>query len=443
MQTQNNLNSQEKIHERLLDKAESTFWLLDRISSMNFAVIAEGDGDLSPDRIRKALFEVQKKHPLANVKVEVGNEFDLKFKTVLEKRISLKILNLENEVWKKVLAEEIILPFSEEESPLIRALLFCSKSGDWVFSIVFHHCIADGRSGSSFLTEVLKEAGSDLDNSNIIKYQGLPNSVLSMLKIEKENSDKPINTSVLEETPIRTASLPSFSKKDRETNPVLTNFRLTESELQNLLSLCKQKETTLHGIIGAAQLIASYSLFDTTEPILLNLSNPADLKPNLIEKVPGETLGLYITLLTLGIVVRKDSNPWNIAKEISNRLKAQIRNGNDDLSFYELIPPVNQILSRPNGIKALSALLQRFPQSSVLSNVGIIPDLPKFRNFSVSNLSFTVHPSLSQSVFVSASTYRGKLTILLNYDSNRWAPGLFEIFKENFMGILRKEINLE
>ncbi|MBM9579492.1 condensation protein [Leptospira sp. 201903070] len=440
MQTRNNENSQENIQERLLDKAESTFWLLDRVSSMNFAVIAEGEGDLNPDLIRRALDIVQKKHPLANVQVELGNESGLMFKTVFEKKIPLKILDFENELWKNRLAHEVMIPFSEGECPLIRAVFFRSFSGNWILSIIFHHSIADGRSGLSFLIDVFKETENILDYSNIINQKCLPKSVLSLLKIEKENSDKPKISPPSEGPPVRIASLPSFSKKNRETNPVLTSFQLSESELEILLSLCKQKETTLHGIVGAAQLLALYSMFETTDPILLNLSNPADLKPNLSEKVPSETLGLYITLLTLGIFVRKDSNPWMIAKEISDGLRAQIRNGNNDVSFYGLIPAADQILSKPNGIKTLSALLQRFPQSSVLSNVGILPDLPKFQNFRVTNLSFTVHPSVSQSVFVSASTYQKKMTILLNYDSNRWTPDSFDLFKKNFMEILRELI---
>ncbi len=441
MQVQNDQSSSEHMSERLLDKAESTFWLLDRVSSMNFAVIAEGEGDLNLDAVRKALDSVQKNHPLANVQVELGNEFELRFRTKAGNRIPLKIFEFENEVWKKILADEMILPFSEGESPLIRAALFESKSGQWVFSLIFHHSIADGRSGSLFLSEVLKRIESNLNNNNILNYHKIPKSVLSLLQINEENPETENKTGVSEEITVRIASLPMFSKKNQEANPVLTDFQLSGLELKNLLSLCKKRGATLHGVIGASQLIALYSLFDTTEPILLNLSNPADLKPNLSEEIANDTLGLYITLLTLGIVIRQDSDPWTIAKEISTGLKTLIRNGKNDISFYELIPSANQILSKANGIKILSNLLQRFPQASVLSNVGILPDLPKFEKFTVSNLSFTVHPSLSQSVFVSASTYQGKLTILLNHDSNRWDSEKFGIFKERFEEILRREAN--
>ncbi|TGM53390.1 phthiocerol/phthiodiolone dimycocerosyl transferase family protein [Leptospira adleri] len=434
---QNNVNSYEEKQARLLDKAESAFWLLDRISSMNFAVIAEGEGDLNPDTIRKALDFVQTKHPLANVKVKLEKEFRLSFQTATENKIHLKVFKLENPDWKKKIAEEVMIPFLEGESPLIRAIFFRSESGNWIFVVVFHHSIADGRSGFSFLAEILRECSSNLDNYNIFNYQKIPNSVLSLLKTGNENPEKFKKPNLSEEIRVKTASLPAFSKKNQDSNPVVTRFQLAKEELQNLLRLCRNNETTLHGIIGAAQLVSLYSLFETTDPILLNLSNPADLKKDLTEKVPAETLGLYITLLTLGVVVREKSDLWEIAKEISSGLKARIGNGYNDVSFYDLIPPADQILSRPNGVKAFSALLQRFPQSSVLSNVGILPDLPKFDHFDVSNLSFTVHPSLSQSVFVSASTYRETLTILLNYDSNRWVPGKFEVFKEKFEGFLR------
>ena len=39
---------------RKLDLAESTFWLLDRASSMNFAVFADGIGELQGESVKKA-----------------------------------------------------------------------------------------------------------------------------------------------------------------------------------------------------------------------------------------------------------------------------------------------------------------------------------------------------------------------------------------------------
>ncbi|MBL8508817.1 MAG: hypothetical protein JNM11_10110, partial [Chitinimonas sp.] len=52
---------------RPLDPAESLFWMLDRVSSMNFAVYAEGRTVLEEQALRRALQAVQAAHPLLNV----------------------------------------------------------------------------------------------------------------------------------------------------------------------------------------------------------------------------------------------------------------------------------------------------------------------------------------------------------------------------------------
>lgn len=88
-----------KIRERSLDKAESAFWLLDQASSMNFAVIAEGNGELNQNEIRKALDHVQAKHPLANARIELENGTYLTFRIGNENRIPIRTLRSEGTNW--------------------------------------------------------------------------------------------------------------------------------------------------------------------------------------------------------------------------------------------------------------------------------------------------------------------------------------------------------
>ena len=49
---------------RRLDRAEAFFWFLDRFSSMNFAVIAEGRGMIDTVALQNALAAAQLRHPL-------------------------------------------------------------------------------------------------------------------------------------------------------------------------------------------------------------------------------------------------------------------------------------------------------------------------------------------------------------------------------------------
>ena len=55
---------------RPLDRAEAFFWFLDRCSSMNFAVMAEGEGPLAPAAFADAVARAQRVHPLLAVAIE-------------------------------------------------------------------------------------------------------------------------------------------------------------------------------------------------------------------------------------------------------------------------------------------------------------------------------------------------------------------------------------
>lgn len=429
-----------KIRERSLDKAESAFWLLDQASSMNFAVIAEGNGEWNQNEIRKALDHVQAKHPLANARIELENGTYLTFRIGNENRIPIRTLRSEGTNWTDLVAEEMIAPFSLGKSPLIRSLMIELEADRRIFVLIFHHSIADGRSGAYFMIEVLNATNNNLDKSNIQNSINIPDSAFSLLS---DKSYEPIdpkakNTDAPKTEKIKTGTIPSFSKKKENAKPSLYGFQINETELEKLLIRSKQNGTTLHGILGAVQLFSLRELLETEDPILLNLSNPADLKPYLNERTSASTLGLYITLLTVGVPIHKGSDFWEVAREISSSLKLQLGNPNERTRFYDLLPSAEQILNKPNGIPFFSALLQKFPQASALSNVGILPSVEKFKIKNIQNVSFTVHPSLSQPVFVSASTYEGKLTIYIHSDLNRWVRNDLEKFQSGFEEKLKR-----
>ncbi|TGM10151.1 condensation protein [Leptospira barantonii] len=437
-----NTNDLEKIEtkKRSLDKAESAFWLLDQASSMNFAVIAEGNGEWGENEIKKALDCVQSKHPLANARIELENGASLTFKIDTENRIPIVNLRSEETKWKDLVAEKTILPFSWEDSPLIRSLMIKLEADRWIFVLIFHHSIADGRSGSSFMIDVLNVSIEDLEKSNIQNSMEIPNSAFSLLPGQNDTTLNPNrkNSDAPKTEKIKTGTIPSFSKKKESAKPSLYSFQIDETELEKLLIASKQNGTTLHGILGAVQLFSLRNIVETEDPILLNLSNPADLKPYLNKGTSAAVLGLYITLLTVEVPIHKGSDFWEVARKISSSLKSQLGDPNERTRFYDLLPSTEQILNKPNGIPFFSALLQKYPQASALSNVGILPSVNKFKNRNIQNVSFTVHPSLSQPVFVSASTYEGKLTIYIHSDSNRWIQKDSERFRSEFEEKLRK-----
>ncbi|TGL64864.1 phthiocerol/phthiodiolone dimycocerosyl transferase family protein [Leptospira sarikeiensis] len=403
---------------RSLDQAEANFWLYDQASSMNFCVMAEGEGNFSEDNLRKGLDIVQSKHALAKVQIlkQVGQDSHLYFAT------SDKKIQIQKEVyspdWKSKFAKETIKLFTLDDSPLIRVLFYESDHSKFAVGIIFHHSIADGRSGCRFLLDVLKASvGETLENSKAaMEYS----SLMDLYPAEELYKSGP--------KPDKPLSIPQFVRKKGEQDPEIISFYLEEDELNSLIQSSKERRISLHGILGAVQVTALSEFFTKYQEGLLYLSTPADLRPHLSHPIPDSALGLYISLFTTPVNIRDSFD--SKAKLIMNDVRTRIGR-REGRAFYELLPPSEQFLEREDGLKIFLSLMSRNPQSSVLSNVGIIQGFES-DEIRIQELSFTVHPALTQTVFTTVTTFENRMIININYDKARWEKKDMDRFADSF-----------
>ncbi len=415
---------------RALDRAEANFWLYDRVSSMNFAVMAELEGPISIERLQKAMDKVQSFHTNAQVSITQKEEETtfLAFAHFPDRKIPFRKYNTPD--WKNHLANEAIRLFSLDEAPLIRCLFYELENKNYALAFVFNHSIADGRSGCYFLLDVLKEY--DVEAENFATFS--PERFGSMMELAPLFPEGAVPSL----SPGKPDSLPNFARKKEESNPRILSFSIGKNTLQGLLQKAKSNRTSLHGAIGAAQAVAFKKLFVDSSSVAVLLATPADLRPYLKELVPMEFLGLYITLLTTRMELESDF--WELARTVTTDLRNKLANS-EGRFFYEVFPPVDQFLKREESMRVLSSLLSRNPQASVLSNVGVLPDRAS-EQIHIKNISFTVHPTITQTLFTTVTTFRGESTVNVNYDSNRWANEDIELYLKEFQEIITRESNL-
>ncbi|TGN03473.1 phthiocerol/phthiodiolone dimycocerosyl transferase family protein [Leptospira dzoumogneensis] len=402
---------------RSLDQAEANFWLYDRASSMNFCVMAEGEGSFSEESLRKALDLIQNKHALAKVQIlkQAGQDSHLYFATS-DKKIPIQ-KDLYSPDWKSKLAKETIRLFELGDSPLIRTIFYTSGNSKFAIGVIFHHSIGDGRSGCRFLLDVLRASTGEADE---IEEDSEYSSLMELYPAEELYKGGP--------KPEKPLTIPQFSRKKEEQDPEIISFYLEEEDVNSLLKTSKQKKISFHGILGASQVTALADFFDRGQEGVLYLSTPADLRPHLSHPVPDSALGLYISLFTTPVNIR---DPFDIkAKAIMNDVRARIGR-REGRAFYELLPPSEQFLEKEDGLKLFQLLMNRNPQSSLLSNVGIIPVLAS-DEIKVKELSFTVHPALTQTIFTTVTTYENRMAININYDKNRWKEADISQFAYSF-----------
>lgn len=390
---------------RSLNRAEKSFWLLDQVSSMNFAVIAEGAGELSESRIRAAAAELMQANPMSAVQILHQNA-DLRFEPA-EGMPEISRIELD---WMGHLEKSLTRPFLPG-SPLWRITLQ-QQPGRFALIVTFHHSIADGRSGFRFLVDLLHRLDRDHMPSTGGTGTELPDRFASIPFGQKSPVSRP-------------DSLPWFARRTAESVPGLSRITLSEEETGAVVRAAKNNGVTVHGIVGASQLCALASLFETRTANLA-LSTPADARARL--PGPDSALELCITLVT-SVVHAEPGRLFECAREISAHIKSEMQG--DFLRFFESMPDPDALLSKQDGVRLFGTMMQRGVQASVLSNVGVL-ELPAFERFALESLSFTVHPMITQPVFTALTTCGGRMHLIFNHDVSRWSAGSFEAFLKQF-----------
>lgn len=408
---------------RLLDQAEAFFWLLDRHSSMNFSVIAEGAGTLRTEEIAAALPQLQARHPLLTVAIALDEAQRLVFQPAPTERAALTSTSHSEDDWQAHLAQATVQPFALGAGPLFRAHLHFLPDERWVLALTFHHSIADARSAFTVLRETLEIAGGTSAPLPAIAprpslltlypphWRGAAGQAAAAeLKAVKRDENKQAGSP---------ATLPDYQELLPLLQPEFISLHYAPPQLHAMSERAKAETTTLHGLIGAAQLLAIRQQIEGSGEKLLGLTSPADLRPSLEPAMDTHTPGFYVTLLAPAFTVGGPDDFWPLAREISARNRSQYLRG-DGHHLYHFYPPAEAFAPTTEGQAAFDAMMLRGHQSSVLSNVGRIPAFAGLRSdLKVERLSFCLSPTPKQPIFTSATSYEDRLTLNISYDSTR------------------------
>ncbi len=407
---------------RPLDRAEAFFWFLDRCSSMNFAVVAEGRGRLEPQAVEAALARAQGVHPALAVAIEAGVEGGLAFVPRPGTRARFTREAVAGD-WRAGLAARLAAPFALGEAPLFRAHWFDRGADAWAFAVVFHHSIGDGRSGFRLVASVVDDArGVRVLAGTREPEPPLTSLFPAALRGEAGHARAQAWKETLRREPLRPATLPGFAREAGDACPGIIGLRFEAPVVQGLARAARASGASVHGLIGAAELLAARELFAAGEPPALMLTSPVDLRGQLVAPVGNATPGFHVTLLSSIATVDGHASLPALAKFLTDDLRRQVAEGCGHL-FYQLVPAVESLPPAPEAIAGFAAYMRRMPTALVLSNVGRVEAMPEALGVRVDAISFALCPMAHQPLFVAASTWGGELTLNVVHDAARLAPG--------------------
>lgn len=402
---------------RYLDPSEHYFWLLDQVSSMNFAVVAEFDQLKTTQEIADAFKALQAEQSIFKLAVGSDSEGRLFFQKHRQ-QIALETFD-DCDNWQHVVEAKLAERF-EQGQPLVRALYCQSRhENSQLGSIVllFNHAVADGRTGTELLKQWLDIISGQLPRGSEVDIEGMHQKIPTTLDI----TDQPGRIAEYKER--KKSEITRFGRIDHLPKPLpkaegqsaggsqpkIISYEFTAEQSARISRLCKEHGLRVHSALTAAQLLSIYQN-EAQEEATLCLTSPVDMRRYYNEE--QVTLGMHTALLTSAFNVTSSSDFWSIAQQANKELHSQIHR-DDPAYYYQLIRP-ELIPCNEAGLDGFTRATLRSPANSLISNLGILS--PGVNN-DVQRISFALCPMPFQPLFTAVTHFRGKLQINITYDA--------------------------
>jgi NRPS condensation-like uncharacterized protein len=338
--------------ERLLGAAEHYFWLHDQVVPVHFALIARIRGNFSLDQLRKSLTQLQLQHPLLRVAIAVAETGHPKFVEQIAP-IPLRLMLREDEhCWQREVEIELSRSFDWRTAPLIRVVLLHSESVSELI-VTCHHAIADGLSSAYIIRDIVQGLESEGDGLKPLS-QAYPIELLM-----------PVHERA---TVSQTACLPrqystAVSSRPR---PHVRTALLSADCTQQLCDRARKENTTVHGAISAAFLLA---MARQRGEAVLKCQSPINVRSQLTSSI-DETVGLYISYGVTQHNLKEDSLLWETARSIKAQLSALMASS----QVFEVIRQAQiRSASLPAAETVCQALQQPPDYDLVVTNLGRLP----------------------------------------------------------------------
>ncbi|RYZ55333.1 MAG: condensation protein [Sphingobacteriales bacterium] len=282
-----------KKQNRTLGAFEKTFWLLDQIDSKDFALAAEVEGKETAEVWQSAIRQVQRRHPNLSVRIVMDGLQRAAIEHVDSVEIPLRIMDVDkNFKWEQEVENELSTRFDTDKGPLLRVVII-QKPEDTVVVLVANHALADGSSLNFLFRDILNAAtGQELE----------------ILAPQRSNDQ---TLGLPDDLPGKTESPAYGFKKIEPVYPKVESLRFSAENTLGILERSRLEQTTVHGAICAAAVIAGRKLRGEWEGKKLELISPICTRRALDL---DDNFGLNIT--THPVYFEPGPNPsfWDLAR---------------------------------------------------------------------------------------------------------------------------------
>lgn len=368
---------------RPLSSWEQQVWLCDQVSPTHFAVTAQIKGEFSVEQLKQALAQLQQRHPLLRVRIAL-DEVQQPWFVENTAKIPLRVLLREGEQhWEREVERELSEPFVWSQAPLVRVVLLHSTDISELI-VTCHHSIADGMSSWFLIRDIFQILATD--ETFFQPLSAIP-TVDSLILRKVDQTNIPLQTTSDNPSLLNQGSggkalvspQPKFLSSTGAGTPLshirhrVRSANITPETTKLLASCCHQEQTTVHGAICAAFLLAiakRMPLGQNPSEQLTNLNcfSAINIRQYLMPAV-GEDVGYYVNGKQTRHSLSPNATLWEVAHSVKQQLKQEMV---PEKIFSEILYSQESMATNPSVKSVQQGIVEYFEPGLAVSNMGCL-----------------------------------------------------------------------
>jgi len=409
-------------------------------------IIVRVKGDVNKNQLKAAITEIQKRHILLRVKVEVDQANTAWFTTENVDEIPIKIIErTSDDHWISICSKESKIPFDYFNRPPIRIILLYSEEiSDLI--LFCHHMFSDGMSVAYLSRDFMEVLGNPkkklkiLPPPPLLNMENIPDDISVNVVIQK--FIQRINKKWRKEEIIFNQDdfLSVFNAYWEHNTHKIQTIELSEKQTEELIQKCRNEKVTVNSVLFSAFLKAQYQSKGMIKPEKQKAGIGVDVRNYLVNPA-GESFGFYAAGVIDDFKYIKNIDFWDftrrlhekIAKKLSKKeffqnllrfslLEQSIHDALMMKTYGNLVKPddsnyekLSMFSQRKDAISSMVKKLGTMYFGFVLSNLGRL-DFPRlYGDLELDRLLIFPPTGPTNETTIFAVTVCGKLTIVLSY----------------------------
>ena len=389
---------------------ERVMFYMGNLNPLYFAFKIRVNNNISESELKEALLKVQKKHPLAGIRVEMTPDKKQFITTENVPEIPLREFNAGETDWKTAVNKELQTCFDIFKGPIVKASMI-KRSGITDIIIVFHHAICDGLSSVIFLKDLflfLADPGLPVN-----PYMEAP-PLIELIK--KDVID------IIEEKElpgwIKDSKVPESKPHEEETLPwpdfAIHNWSFPEEQTNKIVSFARRNNVSVHSVLGAVLLRAFSLELNKKDGFKEVIQSPVSFRPFMIKEAK-DYFGLFIGILKAEINCSMERAINEMALEIYTKLKSQLDDYEPLTGYYFFGKYFLKNIEDPELFYA-NRPRRPLDYDFSLSNLGRIPLQKKYGDYEIEDIYGPIFSAINGEIVFGVNTHQERMFFTCTYD---------------------------